>query len=168
MSDQRNVSIDIRLPANMRVLAQGQATVTIDLDAIQHNFNHARATAPSSRIMAIVKGDAYGHGAIEVAKALAEADAFAVAAVGEALSLRRAGIEQKILVMGGFVSTDELDACIEHRIDPVLHHDFHLECLQAVRPWDACPQRALPDAPKVWATKPCGSSCAIGRDCARC
>ena len=103
----------------------------IDLDALRHNYRYLKKASGGNKLIAVVKADAYGHGAIEVAKALAEADAFAVAAVGEALSLRRAGIEQKILVMGGFVSTDELDACIEHRIDPVLHHDFHLECLQA-------------------------------------
>ncbi len=78
----------------------------------------------------MVKADAYGHGAVEVARALADdADAFAVAAVGEAVALRDAGIEQKILVLGGFTSADELRSCIAFRLDPVVHHDFHLECL---------------------------------------
>ena len=103
----------------------------IDLDALRHNYRYLKAASGGKRLIAVVKADAYGHGAAQVARALEEADAFAVAAVGEALALREAGIRQKILVMGGFVSASELSACIEHRIDPVLHHRFHLECLEA-------------------------------------
>ena len=51
----------------------------IDLDALRHNLSRVRTAAPDSRIMAVVKADAYGHGAVEVARALAEADALAVA-----------------------------------------------------------------------------------------
>jgi alanine racemase len=79
----------------------------------------------------VLKADAYGHDACQVAAALEGADAFAVAATGEALALRKAGITQRILVMGGFISADELQICIEHGLDPVLHHQFHLDCLQA-------------------------------------
>ena len=56
---------------------------------------------------------------VEVAAgARRDADAFAVAATGEALALRKAGITQRILVMGGFISADELQVCIEHGLDP--------------------------------------------------
>ncbi len=103
----------------------------IDLEAIRHNYRYLKNAAGGNRLIAVVKADAYGHGAGEVAQALAEADAFAVAAVGEALDLRRLGIGQKILVMGGFTSAAELDACIEAGIDPVVHHRFHLDCLEA-------------------------------------
>jgi alanine racemase len=103
----------------------------IDLEALRHNYRYLRQVAGGNRLIAVLKADAYGHGAIEVAEALSEADAFAVAAVGEAHALRKAGISQKILVMGGFVSEAELQVCIEHRLDPVLHHQFHLDCLQA-------------------------------------
>ncbi len=103
----------------------------IDLDAIRHNYRYLKDAAGGARLIAVVKADAYGHGAVEVARALADADAFAVAAVGEAVALRDAGIEQKILVLGGFTSTDELRTCIAFRLDPVLHHDFHLGCLTA-------------------------------------
>jgi alanine racemase len=103
----------------------------IDLAALRHNYRYLKQIAGGSRLIAVLKADAYGHGASEVADALADADAFAVAAVGEAQALRKAGISQKILVMGGFVSAAELQVCIEHRLDPVLHHQFHLDCLQA-------------------------------------
>jgi alanine racemase len=103
----------------------------IDLAALRHNYRYLKQAAGGNRLIAVLKADAYGHGAIEVAEALSEADAFAVAAVGEALSMRKAGVSQKILVMGGFVSAAELQICLEHRLDPVLHHQFHLDCLQA-------------------------------------
>ena len=103
----------------------------IDLAALRHNYRYLKQAAGGNRLIAVLKADAYGHGAIEVAEALPEADAFAVAAVGEALSLRKVGVSQKILVMGGFVSAAELQICIEHQLDPVLHHQFHLDCLQA-------------------------------------
>ncbi len=104
----------------------------IDLEAIRHNYRYLKAAAGGNRLIAVVKADAYGHGAGEVAHALPEADAFAVAAVGEALDLRRLGIDAKIIVMGGFTTVEELDACIAARIDPVVHHEFHLNCLESV------------------------------------
>ena len=104
----------------------------IDLEAVRHNYRYLKQQADGNRLIAVVKADAYGHGAVEIAGALAgEADAFAVATVGEAMALRQAGIEQKILIMGGFVSAEEQRTCIDLGLDPVLHHDFHLDCLRA-------------------------------------
>ncbi|UCH40360.1 MAG: alanine racemase [Gammaproteobacteria bacterium] len=103
----------------------------IDLEALRHNYRYLKNTADGNRLIAVVKADAYGHGAVEVARALPEADAFAVAAVGEAVALREAGIRQKILVMGGFTTPVELQTCIGLGIDPVLHHQFHLDCLRS-------------------------------------
>lgn len=102
----------------------------IDLDALRHNYQFLKDLSAGNRVIAVVKADAYGHGATEVAKALPDADAFAVAAVGEAVSLRNAGIQQKILVMGGFIRGDELQTCIDLGLDPVLHHQAHLDALQ--------------------------------------
>ena len=69
----------------------------IDLSALTHNFSVAREAAPGSRIMAVIKANAYGHGAVPVAKALNQADAFAVASLEEAMQLREAGIRQSIV-----------------------------------------------------------------------
>ena len=101
----------------------------IDLDAIRHNYRFLKKLADGKRLIAVVKADAYGHGAVAVARALPDADAFAVAAVGEALALRHAGIEQRILVLGGFVGPLELEACIGAGLDPVVHHACHLDWL---------------------------------------
>lgn len=102
----------------------------IDLQAIHHNYDLLKDITGGKRLIAVVKADAYGHGAIEVTKALPQADAFAVAAVGEAVALRQAGIDQKILVLGGFVRQQELAQCIEHKLDPVIHQQIHLDVLR--------------------------------------
>jgi alanine racemase len=102
----------------------------IDLEALKHNYRYLKQAAGGNRLIAVVKADAYGHGAVEVARALGDADAFAVAAVGEAIALREAGIQQKILVLGGFTTAVELQTCIGLGIDPVLHHQFHLDRLR--------------------------------------
>lgn len=106
------------------------ARVSIDLDAIRFNYKKLKTLAGNSQLIAVVKADAYGHGATHVAKALPNADAFAVAAVGEAISLRGNGITQKILVMGGFVSQADLQICIDLQLDPVIHQQFHIDCLR--------------------------------------
>ncbi len=105
------------------------AWATIDLNAIRHNYGLLKQISGNKRLIAVVKADAYGHGAVEVAQALPKADAFAVAAVGEAIALRQSGIKQKILVLGGFIRADELQTCIDHQLDPVIHQFDHLEHL---------------------------------------
>jgi alanine racemase len=106
------------------------ARASIDLSAIRYNYQKLKTMSGENNLIAVVKADAYGHGAIQVAKALPDADAFAVAAVGEAVSLRENGITQKILVMGGFISPTELQICIDHQLDPVIHQQFHIDCLR--------------------------------------
>ena len=71
--------------------------VIIDLEAIRLNYQFLKSTVANSKVIAVIKADAYGHGAIQVAKTLVNADAFAVATVMEAIELRDAGIQQKII-----------------------------------------------------------------------
>ena len=74
----------------------------IDLDAIYKNAENAKKlTKPGTKFMAIVKADAYGHGAIPVAKVLDPiADAYGVAILEEGIELRQAGITKPILILG--------------------------------------------------------------------
>lgn len=82
---------------------------TINLQAVRDNYQLACTLAPQSQTMAIVKANAYGHGAIPVAKALADlAPAYGVASIEEATELRQAGIQQPILLLGGAFSHDEI------------------------------------------------------------
>ena len=81
----------------------------IHLGNIRHNFRYARALAPGAKAMAVLKANAYGHGAVHVARTLApEADAFAVARLHEAVELREAGLQTPILLLEGPVSRDEM------------------------------------------------------------
>ncbi|MDG1925052.1 MAG: alanine racemase, partial [Pseudomonadales bacterium] len=77
------------------------AAVAIDLSSIVFNFKQAKRAAPTSKVMAVVKANAYGHGAVQVAQCLQAADAFAVARVHEAIELRSAGINHPILLLEG-------------------------------------------------------------------
>ncbi len=79
-----------------------RAWAEINLDNLAHNFSLIKNAASQSKIMSVVKADAYGHGAVEVATALSRAgtDWFAVSNVEEALQLREAGIAEPILILG--------------------------------------------------------------------
>ena len=74
----------------------------IDINALIHNFNIIKSGADGCRIMAVVKADAYGHSALNVAPVLQEngADAFAVSNIEEAITLRGCGITKPILILG--------------------------------------------------------------------
>ncbi len=76
--------------------------VEVDLDALDFNFNSARKMLPEkTKLLAVVKANAYGHGAVRVAKYLEnKADCLAVAATDEAIELRRNGVECPILILG--------------------------------------------------------------------
>lgn len=103
------------------------ATATINLKAVQHNYRLAKSLAPAGKALAIIKADAYGHGANQVAGALqAEADGFGVACIEEALALRDAGIRSPILLLEGFFTADELEVisqaglwCAIHSLDQI-------------------------------------------------
>ncbi|MBR1796408.1 MAG: alanine racemase [Clostridiales bacterium] len=78
--------------------------VQIDKSALKSNIEEIRRiTAPSADIMAVVKADAYGHGAYEVAKTLLDngADGLCIATIGEAVHLRQSGITSRLLILGG-------------------------------------------------------------------
>lgn len=112
----------------------------IDLAALGHNLLRARQAAPTSRIMAVVKANAYGHSMTRIAQALA-ADGFGVACLEEALSLREAGIRQPITLLEGFFDADELEAVSRYRLQPVVHSEEQLRQLEAA---------ALPQPIAVW------------------
>ncbi len=81
----------------------------LDLRALRHNVSVARQLAPHSKVMAVVKANAYGHGAVTIAGALqALVDALAVACIEEAMELRYAGITTPILLLEGVFSAAEL------------------------------------------------------------
>lgn len=105
---------------------------TIDAAALRNNLGVVRRLAPRSRVMAVVKADAYGHGIAGTAKTLTDADAFGVARLGEALALRNAGIEQPIVLLEGVLYAEQLAAAAQHRLELVVHSFEQLDMLDAL------------------------------------
>lgn len=104
----------------------------VDLSAIGENYQLARAQAPQARAVAIIKADAYGHGAVAVARSLEpEVDAFGVAAIEEALELREAGITRPVLLLEGFFETEELPLIQQQQFWTAIHSIEQLEKLEA-------------------------------------
>jgi alanine racemase len=109
------------------------ARAIIDLQALRHNYRLARETT-GAKALAVLKADAYGHGAVQVAQALeAEANGFAVSCIEEALELRAAGIRAPILLLEGFFEADELEMIVEHDFWCVVHSLWQLEAIEQSR-----------------------------------
>ena len=109
-------------------------SATIHTDALRHNLSQVRGRAPTSRVMAVVKADGYGHGLERVARALAGADAFGVAALSDAERLRAAGLSQPIVLLSGFDEADDLPQLRRLNVETVVHHATQLQMLDQAAP----------------------------------
>lgn len=104
----------------------------INTQALRQNCRNMHAFAPDSKVLATVKADAYGHGALTVARALQGcAEQLGVAFIDEALDLRQAGIELPIVLLDGCFSEAELDLCCQHHFIPVIHNTEQVQELLA-------------------------------------
>lgn len=102
--------------------------VEISLSRLRRNYQRLRDLAGARRVMAVIKADAYGHGAVPVAQCLAACgvDWFGVATVEEALELRAAGIQQPVLLLGGLYMSDPAHL-IEYRLTPSISSTMRLD-----------------------------------------
>jgi alanine racemase len=107
------------------------AVATIHLGALRRNLARVRERAAGAKVMAVVKADGYGHGLERVARTLRDADAFGVAALGDGLRLRAAGIGSRIVVLGGPDEVADLAELRRLRLDAVIHHESQLRWLEA-------------------------------------
>jgi alanine racemase len=110
----------------------------IDSAALRANLKTIRSRAPNSRVMAVVKANAYGHGLIPSALGLIDADAFAVARLEEAIALRTAGLRHRIVLLEGVFDAAQLAEAARHQLDLVVHEFPQIELLEAFRgsqPW---------------------------------
>ena len=114
-------------------MARRPTRATIHLGAIRANFAEARRRAEGRELIAVVKADAYGHGATRVSRALVEAGCrwFAVATVAEGAALRDVDIREPILVLGGTFDAEESAAAVGLDLTPAVHHDRHVALLAA-------------------------------------
>ncbi len=98
--------------------------------ALRHNLARIREVAPSSRVMAVVKANAYGHGLVQVARCLEDADAFGVARLTEALALRGAGVRQPVVLLEGLIDRRELEEAARHDLELVVHCEEQVALLE--------------------------------------
>jgi alanine racemase len=105
----------------------------IDTAALRHNLGTMRAYAPRARVMAVIKANAYGHGLVSTALALADADALAVARLEEGIALRSAGVRSPIVLLEGVFGAEQLAEAAHHRFELVVHDPLQLKLLEAHR-----------------------------------
>lgn len=109
------------------------AFARINLVNLKNNFAAIRKLANKSKLMAVVKADAYGHGMLQVCNSLTDVDAFSVAYVNEALELRSSGVKQPIVALQGFSNIDDLLNAVEHDVQLVVHHSEQLKILKSYK-----------------------------------
>src|SRR6266545_591445 len=103
----------------------------IDLNALAHNFHTIRKhVGPQVKVLAAVKANAYGHGAVECSRRLQDEgmDWFGVALPEEGIELRQGGITKPILCLGGFWEGQE-KACLQNNLTPVVYRLDTIESL---------------------------------------
>ncbi|MFO7807871.1 alanine racemase [Guyparkeria sp.] len=109
-----------------------RARLLIDTRAMRHNLDVARAAAGTRSIFAAVKADGYGHGLLTAARAFSKArsDGLAVATPGEGIVLREAGLSERILVLQGALTAEELEAAGARSLDLAFHEMAQLDLLE--------------------------------------
>lgn len=122
---------------------------TIDTQALQKNLARVRSLCPESKIIPVVKADAYGHGMEQIARAMIHSHttiaAFAVATLAEALALHSLDLGNPILLLGGFADEQELGLCIGAGIEMVVHSPYQVTILQ-----DRFESDVLAGVPRLW------------------
>lgn len=106
---------------------------SIDLLALRQNLQIVRRAAPGSRLWAVVKANAYGHGVARVWSALSAADGFALLNLEEAILLREQGWKGPILLLEGFFHADELAVLDQYRLTTSVHSNWQIKALQQAK-----------------------------------
>ncbi|WP_217434840.1 alanine racemase [Marinifaba aquimaris] len=107
-----------------------QATAEISLSALSHNLLQVKKLAPHSKVLAVCKANGYGHGLVEAATHLHQADAFGVARIQEAYRLRSGGIVKPIVLLEGFFEAEDLPHLVASNIETVVHCEEQLSALE--------------------------------------
>ena len=105
-------------------------SIDIDLAAMQHNIALTRELSKGSRILGIVKSNAYGHNINKVYPVVEECDGLGVSDFQEAIHLRELGFAKPIVVLNGFTSKLELEACLKYDLTIVIHNFLQIEILK--------------------------------------
>jgi len=108
--------------------------VTIDKDAFKHNIARVKAMTPRTKVMAVIKADAYGHGMEVAARMLEDADEFAVVSIDDVLRLREAGIKKKLHLLSGVFNVEQLMMMSMQNVQPVIYDWEQLRMLEQLAP----------------------------------
>jgi len=103
----------------------------IDTGALRHNLEVVHRRAPDAKVLAVVKANAYGHGLVQTALALPDADAFAVARLEEGAMLRGHGVSHPIVLLEGVFTAGQLREAARHELDLVVHDALQVGLLEA-------------------------------------
>ena len=121
----------LNLPSPGEVKQLSRTVVHIDLQALHNNLLKIKSHAPNSRVLAMIKCNAYGHGAAPVAKKIEkDINAFGVMFLKEALELSNAGIKKPIVILTGFFDSEELKMIDGFGFESVVHNFEQIEILE--------------------------------------
>ncbi|MGE8563663.1 MAG: alanine racemase [Acinetobacter bohemicus] len=109
-------------------------TAIIHTDALQHNLTIARQQMPNSKVYAVVKANAYGHGIENVYSSFKTADGFALLDIAEARRLRELGWTGAILLLEGIFSAQDLQDCLELNLSFTIHSEHQLRWIEQFSP----------------------------------
>ncbi len=123
MVNQKQIQQINSIGCDLGLGSRQRAWVEIDLSAIKHNIKQLKTLlAPQTALMAVVKADAYGHGAATVARTVidAGADWLGVATIPEGIELRSRGITAPILILGATYTVEQIEAVAHWQLQPTL------------------------------------------------
>src|SRR5438046_2836118 len=107
---------------------------SISTSALRHNYAVAKRAALQSKVYAVVKANAYGHGVERVARALVKADGFGIVELEGAVAMRERGFAQPIMLLEGFFEASELPVIAASDLAAVVHCEEQLRMLETSRP----------------------------------
>src|SRR6202007_3458112 len=96
-------------------------TASIDVAAMQHNLAVAKGHAPQSRVWAVVKANAYGHGVHYAVRGFAAADGLGLIEPDGALRLRELGWQKPVLLLEGFFQHEDIPMLVQHQVQTAIH-----------------------------------------------
>lgn len=103
---------------------------TFDLTAMKENLRAIKLAAPTAKIWAVVKANGYGHGLVRAARALRDADGFALLDFNDAVRLRDAGVRKPILMLEGFFDSRDLTTIVDYKLHAVVHCTEQIELVE--------------------------------------
>jgi alanine racemase len=107
---------------------------TINHQALSSNYNYIKKIANKSKVMSVLKANAYGHNLLDVAKTLKMSDGFAVLSIEEAILLRKNGFNQIILLLEGLFDKEEVNTASKLGINITVHNHRQIDLINQIKP----------------------------------